>query len=78
MKQWAGRQHIREGILCHAAGCRDKNIISANGTAALEFAREVLLALKAAPEDKITDWYNFHKQGYYEAPMPEDAMEWNN
>lgn len=78
MKQWAGAAYTGEEYYVMQQAVRDKNIISANGTAALEFAREVLLALKAAPEDKITDWYNFHKRGYYEAPMPEDAMEWNN
>ena len=57
---------------------RDKNIITANGTASLEFAKEVLLALKAAPEDKIMEWYNFHKLGYYEAAMPKEAMDWND
>ncbi len=44
--------------------------MTANGTAALEFAREVLLALEAAPEEKIIDWFNFHKLGFYDAPMP--------
>lgn len=31
-----------------------------------------------APEDKIMEWYNFHKLGYYGAPMPEDATSWND
>lgn len=44
--------------------------MTANGTAALEFAREVLLALEAAPEEKIIEWFNFHKLGFYDAPMP--------
>lgn len=43
----------------------DKNIITANGTAALEFAREILLKLNAGPEDKIRNWYEFHKYGFY-------------
>ena len=33
----------------------------------MEFAKEILHALKAAGEDQITDWYNFHKLGYYTA-----------
>lgn len=52
------------------------NVIAANGTAPLEFAKEVLRTLKAAPESEITEWFNFHKLGYYDAPMPKDAMEW--
>lgn len=50
---------------------RDGNVITANGTAPMEFAREVLLALNAAPAQKITEWYNFHKLGFYNAAMPE-------
>lgn len=42
---------------------------TANGTAPMEFAREILYALQAAGEDQITDWYNFHKLGYYTASM---------
>lgn len=43
----------------------DGNIITANGTAALEFAREILLKLNTETEDKINEWYEFHKSGFY-------------
>lgn len=26
-----------------------------------------MIALEAAPENKILEWYNFHKLGFYEA-----------
>ena len=77
LKQWAGALYTGEERYMRQQAVSDRNIITANGTAALEFAREVLLALKAAPEDKIMEWYNFHKLGYYEAPMPKGATEWN-
>lgn len=48
---------------------RDRNLITANGTAPMEFAKEILLALNVASEDKILDWYNFYKLGFYTAPM---------
>ncbi|WP_258881093.1 hypothetical protein [Clostridium tagluense] len=48
----------------------DNNIITANGTAPLEFAKEVMIALEVAPEKSILEWYNFYKYGCYEAPMP--------
>lgn len=48
----------------------DKNIITANGTAVLEFAQEILRALSVAPEERIKGWYDFHKLGFYNAPMP--------
>lgn len=46
---------------------RDGNLITANATAALEFEREILHALDAAPTEKIEDWYQFHKQGFHNA-----------
>lgn len=45
---------------------RDKNIVTANGTAYLEFAKEVLLALKAFPIDCIERYYRLYKEGYIE------------
>lgn len=43
----------------------DQGIITANGTAALEFTKEVSKVLQAIPEEKIEEWYQFHKQGFY-------------
>jgi len=47
----------------------DKNTVTANGSAPLEFAREVLLALHVADEALIEDWYALHKLGYYNTAM---------
>ena len=41
-----------------------------DGRMDMEFAKEILLALNVATEEKILDWYNFHKLGLYTAPMP--------
>lgn len=70
LKQWAGSIYKGEAKYIAKQAVRDKNIITANGTAPLEFAKEILLALNIASEEKIIDWYNFHKLGYYTAPMP--------
>ena len=43
----------------------DCNVITANGTATLEFAKEIMLYLKAKPVDKINEWYEFNKLGFY-------------
>ena len=45
-------------------------IITANGTATLEFAREILKALSVASDEQINGWYDFHKLGFYNAAMP--------
>ena len=70
LKQWAGQAYTGgEKYVARQAVC-DKNVITANGTAPLEFAKEILLALHAASEEKIAEWYNFHKLGCYTAPVP--------
>lgn len=71
LKQWAGAAYTGEANYVARQAVRDKNVITANGTAPMEFAKEVLLALDVASEDKISDWYHFHKLGFYTAPMPE-------
>lgn len=70
LKQWAGSSYTGEARYIAKQAIRDRNIITANGTAPLEFAKEILLALDIASEEKITDWYNFHKLGLYTASMP--------
>lgn len=74
LKQWAGEAYTNEAQYILEPAVRDQNIITANGTAPLEFAKEVLLALKVASEKDILEWYEFHKHGLYEAPMPEAAQ----
>ena len=44
----------------------DCNVITANGTATLEFAKEIMLYLNIRSEDKINEWYEFHKLGNYQ------------
>lgn len=45
----------------------DSNVVTANGSAPLEFAKEILLLVKAKPEAAILEWYNLHKLGYYQS-----------
>ena len=70
LKQWAGSIYTGEAKYISKQAVRDKNIITANGTATLEFAKEILFALNIASEKSITEWYNFHKLGVYTATMP--------
>lgn len=71
LKNLGGPAYAGEALFAAKQTVRDGNIVTANGTAPLEFAREMLLALEAAPEEKIRGWYDFHKLGFYTAPMPE-------
>lgn len=70
LKQWAGKAYTGEEKYLMQQAVSDGNIVTANGTAALEFAKEVMLTLKIAPEERIIEWYEFHKKGMYDAPMP--------
>lgn len=45
----------------------DQNIITANGTASLDFTRLALVALGALSEEDSQDWYRFNKEGLVEA-----------
>ncbi|VBB09038.1 dj-1/pfpi [Lucifera butyrica] len=57
---YRGNQHfVEEQAVC------DSNVVTANGTASLEFAKEILLLLKAKPETTILEWYNANKSGFY-------------
>ena len=44
----------------------DKNIVTANGSAALEFAKELLLLLENDTPERIEMYYQFNKQGFCE------------
>ena len=70
LKQWAGDAYTNEKAYVMKQAVSDKNIVTANGTAALEFAKEVLLTLRIAPEKEIIEWYKFHKLGFYKSTMP--------
>ncbi|MGT2924661.1 type 1 glutamine amidotransferase family protein [Streptococcus caviae] len=43
----------------------DGGVVTANGTAALEFAREIFLLLNSKNPQEIEDWYHFTKVGFY-------------
>lgn len=43
----------------------DKNIVTANGTASLEFTKELLSLLDAYTESEINGFYNLYKIGYH-------------
>ena len=70
LKRWAGERYMGETLVLPRQAVRDGTLVTANGTAALEFALETLLALDAAPEGDIRAWYQFHKLGAVPPPGP--------
>jgi putative intracellular protease/amidase/RimJ/RimL family protein N-acetyltransferase len=57
---YKGKHNFRE-----RQAVQDKNIITANGSAALEFAREIMSLLNAKHAHEILQWYKLHKNGFY-------------
>ena len=68
LKQYSA--YTNEQGFIHRQAVSDNKIITANGTATLEFAQEILKALSVASDEQIKGWYDFHKLGFYTAPMP--------
>lgn len=67
-----GAPHYRGAArFVEAQAVVDQGVITANGSAALEFARLVLHALEARPAAYLDSWYGFNKDGLY--PQAPDA-----
>ncbi|WP_086315432.1 hypothetical protein A5821_002917 [Enterococcus sp. 7F3_DIV0205] len=67
LQEYAGNRYTGANQFVETQAIRANNLITANGTGYLEFAREILLALQVMPEKEVANWYNFFKLGYYEA-----------
>jgi putative intracellular protease/amidase len=67
LKAAAGERYTGESRYIREQAVSDGGIITANGTAYMEFAREVLIALNGMPQENIDKWYDFYKLGFYEA-----------
>lgn len=66
LQSYAGVQYTNSSGYRLQQAVRDGKLVTANGTAPLEFAREVQLALGIS-EEEVQSWYRFFKLGYYEA-----------
>lgn len=66
LKAASGDHYTGETTYIEQQAVRDGNIITANGSAFLEFGKEVMEALEAAPQPEIDEWYAFFKNGYHE------------
>ncbi|WP_348921747.1 type 1 glutamine amidotransferase family protein [Enterococcus rotai] len=67
LQDYAGEQYQGANQFVEVQAIRESNLITANGTGHLEFAREILLTLEVMTEKEVEQWYNFFKLGYYEA-----------
>ncbi|MDR1180458.1 MAG: glutamine amidotransferase [Bacteroidales bacterium] len=64
IKQYAGDKYTGEANYINRQAVRDGNIVTANGTAPLEFCREILYALDADTAETVEEGYQFYKNGF--------------
>lgn len=61
---WGGENYTNPDGYVHAQAVSDRNIVTANGSATLEFAKELLLLLENNTPERIEMYYQFNKQGF--------------
>ncbi len=64
LKLWGGDNYTNHEGYVHTQATSDKNIVTANGSATLEFAKELLLLLENDTPERIEMYYQFNKQGF--------------
>lgn len=64
LKLWGGGNYTNPDGYIHAQAVSDKNIVTANGSATIEFAKELLLLLENDTPERIEMYCQFNKLGF--------------
>ena len=64
LKLWGGENYTNSEGYVHEQTVSDGGIVTANGSAALEFTKELLLLLENDTPERIDMYYQFNKQGF--------------
>lgn len=64
LKLWGGDNYTNPDGYVHDQAIRDRNIVTANGSATLEFAKEMLMLLENDTPERIEMYYQFNKHGF--------------
>lgn len=64
LKLWGGENYAGVAMYLHEQAVSDKSIVTANGSATLEFAKELLLLLENDTPERIEMYYQFNNQGF--------------
>lgn len=64
LRLWGGENYTNPDGYVHAQAVSDKRIVTANGSATLEFAKELLLLLENDTPERVEMYYRFNKQGF--------------
>ncbi len=77
LRQWGGGNYTNEAQYVNEQAVADGNIVTANGSAHLEFAREMLLLLKNDTPEMIDRYYTFNKEGFVKLFAPQPRFRFN-
>lgn len=64
LKLWGEDNYTNPDGYVNAQAVSDRNIVTANGSATLEFAKELLLLLENDTPERVEMYYQFNKQGF--------------
>ena len=64
LRSWGGSNYTGEKMYVHSQAVSDGMTATANGSAALEFAKELLLVLENDTPERIEMYYRFNRQGF--------------
>lgn len=64
LQAWGGENYNNPAGYVNAQAVSDRNIVTANGSATLEFAKELLLLLENDTPERIEMYYQFNRQGF--------------
>lgn len=64
LQLWGGNNYTNSDGYVNAQAVCDNNIVTANGSSTLEFAKELLLLLNNDTPERIEMYYQFNKQGF--------------
>lgn len=64
LRMWGGETYANPEGYVHVQAVSDGGIVTANGSGALEFAKELLLLLENDTPERIEMYYQFNKHGF--------------
>ena len=64
LKLWGGDNYTNPDGYIHQQAISDGNVVTANGSGAHEFTKELLLLLENDTPERIEMYYQFNKQGF--------------
>ena len=64
LKRWGGENYTNPDGYIHAQAVSAGSMVTANGSATLEFAKELLTLLENDTPERIEMYYQFNKQGF--------------